>query len=84
MATIQFNAVVGADGLIRPRAGIVLPQGEIEVVVRPRSSREERLAFAEGQLRRACNERGLNWDAMSAEERETFIDDLVHDDRACG
>jgi hypothetical protein len=34
--TIQFNAVVGVDQVIRPPNGIVLPQGEIEVVVRPR------------------------------------------------
>lgn len=36
MGIIQFNAVVGADQVIRPPAGIELPQGEIEVVVRPR------------------------------------------------
>jgi len=38
MSAIQFNAVVGMEQVIRPPHGIVLPQGEIEVVVRPRDS----------------------------------------------
>lgn len=38
MERIQFNAVVDQDQVIRPPKGIVLPQGEIEVEVRPRSS----------------------------------------------
>jgi hypothetical protein len=45
--------------------------------------REARMAYAEEQLRRLCAERGLNWETMSEEERETFIDDLVHEDRQC-
>jgi hypothetical protein len=43
--------------------------------------RGTRMAYAEEQLRRLCAERGLNWETMSEEERETFIDDLVHEDR---
>ncbi len=45
--------------------------------------REARLDYAEAQLRRLCAERGRNWDAMSEDEREAFIDDLVHEDRPC-
>jgi len=45
--------------------------------------RQERLQYAEEQLRRVSAERGLNWDAMSEDEREAFIDDLVHEDRPC-
>lgn len=45
--------------------------------------REERLDDAEAQLWRLCAERGLDWDAMSEDEREAFIDDLVHEDRPC-
>jgi hypothetical protein len=48
-----------------------------------RAQREARLDYAEAQLRRLCAERGLDWDAMSEEEREAFIDDLVHEDRQC-
>lgn len=48
-----------------------------------RAQRETRLEYAEAQLRRLTTERGLNWDAMSEEEREAFIDDLVHEDRQC-
>jgi hypothetical protein len=45
--------------------------------------RQERIMYAEEQLRRVSTERGLNWDTMSEDERETFIDDLVHEDRRC-
>jgi hypothetical protein len=45
--------------------------------------REQRMAFAEEQLRRLCADRGLNWDAMGDDEREAFVDDLVHEDRSC-
>lgn len=37
MNAIQFNTVVGVDQVIRPPSGVVLPQGEIEVVVRSRN-----------------------------------------------
>ena len=46
--------------------------------------RAERMEYAETQLRRICAERGLDWDKLSEDEREAFIDDLVHEDRACG
>ena len=46
--------------------------------------RGERMKYAEGQLRRACAERGLDWDKMSDDQREAFVDDLIHEDRPCG
>ena len=46
--------------------------------------REERMQFAEAQLRRLCAERGRDWDKLSDDERELFIDELVHEDRPCG
>jgi hypothetical protein len=46
--------------------------------------REERMQFAEGQLRCVAAERGFDWDKMSEEDRETFVDDLMHEDRRCG
>ena len=45
--------------------------------------REERIRFAEGQLRRVSAERGLVWDTMSEDQRQDFIDDLLHEDRPC-
>lgn len=33
--------------------------------------------------RQAAAQRGRNWDAMTDDEREAFIDDLVHEDRPC-
>jgi hypothetical protein len=41
--------------------------------------REERLRFGETQLRRACALRGLDWDRLSEDEREPFVDDLLHE-----
>lgn len=46
--------------------------------------RDQRIEYAENQIRRVCAERGRDWDKMSEDEREAFIDDLVHEDRACG
>lgn len=45
--------------------------------------REERMVYAESQVRQLCERRGVDWDAMSDEARETLIDDLVHEDRQC-
>jgi hypothetical protein len=45
--------------------------------------REDRTQFAEGQLRRASAERGLDWDKMSEGHHEAFVDDLIHEDRSC-
>jgi hypothetical protein len=45
--------------------------------------REERMNYAEEQLRRVCAERGQDWDSMSEDEREAFVDDLMHEDRPC-
>ena len=48
-----------------------------------RAQREARMKYAESQLRQLCQERGLNWDTLSEDEREQFIVDLIHEDRAC-
>lgn len=45
--------------------------------------REKRFEQAEAKLRRLCSERGLSWDEMGEDEREVFIDDLIHEDRQC-
>ena len=41
--------------------------------------REERMRFGEAQLRHRCAERGLEWDRMSEDEREAFVNDLLHE-----
>lgn len=41
--------------------------------------RDERRAHAEAQLRRRAAERGRDWDALGEDEREAFIDDLLHE-----
>jgi hypothetical protein len=46
--------------------------------------RDERIQFAEGQLRRLAAERGLEWDKMPDDRRQDLVDDLLHEDRPCG
>jgi hypothetical protein len=41
--------------------------------------REERMRLGEAQLRHASAERGLDWDHLSEQDRETFVDDLLHE-----
>jgi hypothetical protein len=38
---------------------------------------------AQDGARRAAALRGKNWDTMTEEEKEDFIDDVVHEDRQC-
>ena len=44
-----------------------------------RGRREERLQFGEAQLRQASAERGLNWNRLSEDQREAFVNDLLHE-----
>jgi hypothetical protein len=46
-------------------------------------NRAKRMEFAEQQFRRVAYERGLDWDAMSEEDRQALADDLIHEDRTC-
>jgi hypothetical protein len=43
----------------------------------------QRMALAEERIRALCARRGLDWDALDEEKRETLIDELIHEDRAC-
>lgn len=45
-----------------------------------RSRGEERMRFAEAQLRRLCAARGLDWERLSEAEREDFVDRLLHEE----
>lgn len=47
------------------------------------TERSQRQQFAEEQLRRLSASRGLDWNSMTADQREAFVDDLVHEDRPC-
>jgi len=53
MDTITFRAIVDGEQVIRPPAGIVLPQGNLEVTVKPAASEA---AITEA-VRNAANER---------------------------
>lgn len=53
------------------------------LAVDTQSKRANRMQFAEEQLRKCSKQRGKNWDAMSEDEREALIDQLIHEDRPC-
>ncbi len=40
---------------------------------------DERMRFAETQLRRLCAERGMDWDRLPEDQREEFVDRLLHE-----
>ena len=58
----------------RKRAALLALAGEAQ------ARREARLQFGEQQLRRACTARGLDWDQLSEDERETFVNRLLHEE----
>jgi hypothetical protein len=33
--------------------------------------------------KRAASDRGLDWDLLSENEREDFVNELIHEDRVC-
>jgi hypothetical protein len=39
--------------------------------------------YGEERARMAAARRGRNWEEMTEDEREAFIDDLVHEDKPC-
>ena len=45
-----------------------------------RAGRAEQMKYAESKVRELCAQRGLDWDAMTEDERLYFIDDIVHED----
>ena len=41
--------------------------------------RDERIRFGGEQLRRTCAERGCDWERLSEDERESFVNGLLHE-----
>ena len=44
---------------------------------------EELSRYGEERARQTAAQRGRDWDAMTEDEREAFIDELIHEDRSC-
>lgn len=78
MSVIQFTTVVGPDGAIHPPPGVDLPEGEIEVSVRPRSDLK---AAGDARLRELCAQRGLSWDSLTPDVRTRLLEDLAFAER---
>lgn len=47
------------------------------------SDEKARSESMKASVRSACHERGMDWDSMSDDDREQFIDDLLHEARSC-
>jgi hypothetical protein len=45
------------------------------------TKRDDRMAYTEAQLRQLSAKRSLDWNSLSEEEREAFVDDLLHEER---
>ena len=75
---VQRNGEIAAY-LVAPGTVVIPP------VTRPASKEEHEawldriLAHGEAQMRRLCAERGLDWDKLNENEREAFVDDLLHE-----
>ena len=49
-------------------------------VLIPRLDELETLVdYGDARIRQLCEQRGLDWDSLSEEERERLIDELVHE-----
>jgi hypothetical protein len=44
---------------------------------------DEMTRYGEERARQVAAGRGQNWDAMTEEEKEDFVNELVHEDRHC-
>ncbi len=55
----------------------------VEMATQAREGHEARRRHLHSKVRQLCAKRGLDWDAMGEQEREDFIDAIVHEDRAC-
>jgi len=43
------------------------------------ASRAERMSLGEARLRRAATKHGLKWDRLSEDQREEFVNRLLHE-----
>ncbi len=60
------------------------PQGKKAVLMalaeECKRQRETLLEYGEERIRYICAQRGIDWTSLTDEERERFIDDLLHED----
>jgi hypothetical protein len=78
MSEIQFTTIVGPDGVIRPPEGMELPQGAMEVSLRPIADANSSFEVSGREL---ATRRGLNWDTLSDDVRAILIADIQFEER---
>jgi gamma-glutamyl:cysteine ligase YbdK (ATP-grasp superfamily) len=82
MATLELTAeqVVSLVNQLSPEAKRAALLALAHSAAQDRQAREQ---YAEEQLRRLAAARGRDWDKLTDEEREVFVDDLLHEGKAC-
>ena len=70
----QVISLVRQLPVARKRAALLALAQEAQV------RRDERLRFGEAQLRSLSAERGLDWDRLSEDQREEFVNRLLHEE----
>ena len=75
LAPSDEQVIALARGLPAERKRVAL----LALAQEAQAGREDRLRWAEAQLRRASAQRGLDWDRLSEDERESFVDALLHE-----
>jgi hypothetical protein len=53
----------------------------LELAAREARDREARITDTEDRFRGLARARGLDWDQLDDDQRLSFVDDLVHEDR---
>jgi len=57
------------------------PEGKrivLQVLIPDLDQLEALVDYGDKRIRALCAQRGIDWDALSEEERQTLIDDLLH------
>ena len=75
LAPSDEQVIALARGLPAERKRVAL----LALAQEAQAGREDRLRWAHAQLRRAAAQRGLDWDRLSEDERESFVDALLHE-----
>ena len=81
MATLELtDGVLDLVNQLSPEQQANVLRG---LVARQWSRWEELSQMGQERIRKLAAAHGRNWDAMTEDQREAFVDDLVHEDRAC-
>jgi hypothetical protein len=70
----QVVSLVSRLPAVRKRAALLALAQESQ------ARRDARFELGEEQLRKACQQHGKDWDSLTEDEREEFVNQLLHED----